>query len=151
MKDISQLSIDLKMFAQDLGRDVARGVVEPLLDKIVAAPDFPRDTGRLRASGYGYVEGEVVAQSKADSYGLEITPPPPIVAKEATASILFLTPKPAKENATIFFLEGGEKKFDYAPYVHEVMERYYVDSYINMDTLAPFISITMDEKWSKTK
>ena len=155
MRDISQLPLDLMNFSNGLGRAIAGGVIPRLLTRITTAVNFPYESGRLIESGYGYAEGEVVADSRTGAYAGDIEPPPAIKGEKDTGTIVFTTPKPATAGATTFYVKGGRKWFDYAKAVHQgtrhMAARLYVSSYVNKETIFPLMKEPIDKKWSRMR
>lgn len=154
---IEKLHKDLLAFATGLPLFIVKDLAPQLLREITSNPDFPYESGTLKSSGFAYVEGGLVGRSGGAAPSTSRPASPPRIAKvKDRVTISFTTPKAATEGAKEFYTQAGVRLFDYAPHVHEggfVEHRYhatkYVDSYINMFTMAPIISQTLDKKWSK--
>ncbi|HXK71960.1 MAG TPA: hypothetical protein PLQ68_04570 [Clostridia bacterium] len=121
-KPYTELTKDFRAFIIDNKRREAEEMVSEVIAGIL--PFVPIDTGRLVNSGFGYVDGDLVVNTNhgTSTSKLPIIPPePPEVVVDDPASfqgnIIFTTPKPATRGATVFYVEGGQMLFDYAPFV----------------------------------
>ena len=147
---LEKLQVDLKRFIHDSGEAVSKDLAPMLLTRIQSAPDFPFKTGWLKGGGFAYVEGELLRRT-----GGAINPPK-VPKKEDRSTILFTAPKEATKGATEFYNEGGRRLFDYAKHVHEggfrehtYRPRKYVETFMNMLTWRPIITLALRKLWSK--
>ena len=132
MKDISKLGPDLRDFLRKGIENSKHALAKELIND--AAQEAPVDTGRLYSSGFAYVDGKFVAQSPSVQ-GPIINHHQPI-GGEDTVELVFSTPKPAGENAQVFYEKGG-KWFDYAGYQadHHISQKFWIHTVVNAKLL----------------
>lgn len=123
-KNINTLYHDLRMAIEGVGYKEALLIVDTTLEEM--DPVIPRDTERLADSGFGYINGKMVAETdkgrSTSNYG--VVPPVDVPVTnpgegQYDITISYHTPKPAGDHATVTKMEGGQEVFDYAPYVLE--------------------------------
>jgi hypothetical protein len=121
-KNFTELPDDIASFIDSIGFDEASLVGKDLLQN--TADRLPILTGRLRSSGFFYLNGNIQSVSTYVGGG-PITPPDPPVRlslsgfNQYAIDIIFHTPKPASQNANVYYTWRGGLWFDYS--------RLYVD------------------------
>ncbi len=122
-KPIIDLPRDLRRIAASIREEDGTLIARSLLEAI--DPLIPIDKGRLVDSGFGYVDGELVAETNQgrntnSKYGVEEPLMPPNVYSSPSTvrvSIVYHTPKDVGPNAIVFKSYGGRNVFDYAPFI----------------------------------
>jgi len=149
---LERLQADLNKFIRGSSNAVAKDLAPMLLREIHKSPDFPVKSGKLRRGGFAYVEGGLAARTGGITY------PPRISRKEDRVTVLFTAPKAATKGATVYYTEGGQRLFDYAAHVHEggfyehtYTARKYVETFMNMLTWRPIITLALRKLWSKKR
>lgn len=107
MKDISSLGNDLRKFLYEGKKQAKNSLAREVLDH--ASPKTPYDTGRLRHSGFAFVDGALRFTSGSRQFH-HFKPS----NEEDVVTFLFSTPKPASKGANEFYIAAGGKWFDYA-------------------------------------
>ena len=143
MKDIKHLGNDLRKWLHQSKENAKMALASEIIDD--AAQQAPVDTGRLYSSGFAYVDGKFVAQSPSVQGPIFSHHEPR--TEEDLIQFVFSTPKPAGENAKVFYTKGG-KWFDYAGYQaeHHVSQAMWIDTVIRVKTL-PIIDREFRRLW----
>ena len=120
-RSINQLYRDLERLVNTIGQEEGAIICEDILNEF--EENIPRDKERLVDSGFGYVDGILVATTEKGRNASNL----PVVEPEQEGfgyvkgvkriTIKFFTPKPASDRARVFTYYGGAKIFDYAEFV----------------------------------
>jgi len=120
-RSINQLYRDIERLVNSIGQEEGTIICEDVLNEF--ENNVPVDKARLVDSGFGYVDGILVATTdkgrNESSFGIEEPQQEGFgyVQGVKRITIKFFTPKPATPNATVFTYYGGRKIFDYAEFV----------------------------------
>lgn len=120
-RSINQLYRDIERLVNSIGQEEGTIICEDILNEF--EDNVPVDKARLIDSGFGYVDGVLVATTdkgrNESSFGIEEPQREGFgyVQGVKRITIKFFTPKPATTNATVFTYYGGQRIFDYAEFV----------------------------------
>lgn len=143
MKDIKHLGNDLRKFLEQGKQNAKMALANEII--VDAAGEAPHDTGRLFSSGFAYVDGNLVAQSPSFQGPIFSHAEPR--SEEDLVQFVFSTPKPAGDNAQVYYTKGG-KWFDYAGYQadHHPSQSMWIDIVVQAKTL-PIIDREFRRLW----